>query len=55
MNIVVLCGGISTERDVSITSGTMVARALHERGHNVVLMDSYFGFTEPYDKPEDIF
>lgn len=55
MNIVVLCGGISTERDVSITSGTMVAKALHERGHNVVLVDSYFGYTEPYDKPEDIF
>jgi len=55
MNIVVLCGGISTERDVSITSGTMVARALHDRGHNVVLVDSYFGYTEPYDKPEDIF
>ena len=55
MNIVVLCGGISTERDVSITSGTMVARALHDRGHNVILMDSYFGFTEPYAKPEDVF
>jgi D-alanine-D-alanine ligase len=55
MNIVVLCGGISTERDVSITSGTMVTKALRERGHNVVLVDSFFGFTEPYDKPEDIF
>lgn len=55
MNIVVLYGGISTERDVSITSGTMVAKALRERGHNVVLVDSFFGFTEPYDKPEDIF
>lgn len=55
MNIVVLCGGISTERDVSITSGTMVAKALHERGHNIVLMDSYFGFNEPYDKPENVF
>ena len=55
MNIVVLCGGISTERDVSITSGTMVAKALREDGHNVVLVDSFFGFTEPYDKPEDIF
>jgi len=55
MNIVVLCGGISTERDVSITSGTMVAKALREDGHNVVLVDSFFGFMEPYDKPEDIF
>ncbi len=55
MNIVVLCGGISTERDVSITSGTMVAKALRERGHNVVLLDSFFGCTEPYEKPEDLF
>ncbi len=55
MNIVVLCGGLSVERDVSITSGTMVAKALRERGHKVVLMDSFFGYTEPYDKPGDIF
>lgn len=55
MNIVVLCGGISTERDVSITSGTMVAKALRERGHKVVLVDSFFGYTEPYGKPEDLF
>ena len=55
MKIVVLCGGISTERDVSITSGTMVAKALRERGHKVVLVDSFFGYTEPYDKPEDLF
>ncbi|PKM72442.1 MAG: D-alanine--D-alanine ligase [Firmicutes bacterium HGW-Firmicutes-16] len=55
MNIVVLCGGISTERDVSITSGTMVAKALRERGHKVVLLDSFFGCTEAYEKPEDLF
>lgn len=55
MKIVVLCGGISSERDVSITSGTMVAQALRERGHQVVLLDSFFGFPEPYDKPEDLF
>ena len=55
MKIVVLCGGISTERDVSITSGTMVAKALRERGHKVVLVDSFFGYTEPYEKPEDLF
>lgn len=55
MKIVVLCGGISTERDVSITSGTMVAQALRERGHQVVLLDSYFGCPEPYDRPEELF
>ena len=39
MDIVVLAGGISTERDVSITSGSMVAKALRKRGHRVVLLD----------------
>lgn len=55
MKIVVLYGGISTERDVSIKSGTMVAKALRERGHQVVPMDSYFGYTEPYSSPEELF
>lgn len=55
MNIVVLCGGLSMERDVSITGGTLIAQALRERGHNVVLIDSYFGYTEPYDDPAEVF
>ena len=33
MKIVVLAGGLSTERDVSITSGSLVAKALREKGH----------------------
>ncbi len=44
MNVVVLAGGLSTERDVSITSGTMVAGALRRRGHNVVLLDVFMGY-----------
>lgn len=55
MNIVVLCGGLSAERDVSITSGTVAAKALRQRGHNVVLVDLFFGYRHPYDKAEDIF
>ncbi len=55
MNIVVLCGGLSVERDVSITSGTLVANALRERGHKVLLMDSYFGYTGPYESCEKLF
>lgn len=58
MNIVVLCAGTSTERDVSIVSGTGVCRALRERGHRAILLDVYFGkqdadfddlFPEKYD------
>ena len=33
MKIVVLGGGISTERHVSLVSGTSVCKALRERGH----------------------
>ena len=37
--IVVLMGGMSAERDVSLVSGTAVARALSEFGHHVVAFD----------------
>ena len=43
MKIVVLAGGISTEREVSIVSGTMVFRAHRERGHQAILLDVFFG------------
>ena len=55
MNIIVLCGGLSSERDVSISSGTGVAKALRERGHNVVLVDLYFGYMGTYNDPHEIF
>lgn len=43
MNIVVLAGGISTEREISIVSGTMVCKALREKGHRAILVDVYCG------------
>ncbi|MDO4617816.1 MAG: D-alanine--D-alanine ligase [Lachnospiraceae bacterium] len=46
MKIVVLAGGTSTERDVSIVSGTKVCQALQERGHQAVLLDVFFGWAE---------
>ncbi|MDO4619059.1 MAG: D-alanine--D-alanine ligase [Lachnospiraceae bacterium] len=61
MNIVVLCGGISTEREVSIVSGTGVCKALRAAGHRAILLDVYFGeesvdlmnaFPENYDVDE---
>lgn len=55
MNIIVLCGGLSRERDVSIISGRHAAAALRELGHRAVLMDLFFGYTLPYNKPEDVF
>ena len=43
MKIAVLAGGISTERKVSIVSGTMVCRALQEKGHQAILLDVFCG------------
>ena len=49
MNIVVLAGGYSPERDVSLTSGSLIANALIARGHRVLLLDPYLGTTLPSD------
>ena len=46
MRIVVLAGGLSTEREVSISSGTLVAEALRSKGHEVVLLDVFMGYEE---------
>lgn len=39
MKIVVLCGGTSTERNVSLKSGSLVAKSLKEKEHEVILLD----------------
>lgn len=46
MKIVVLAGGISTERDVSLVTGSMIYKALVGKGHEVVLLDVYLGYEE---------
>ena len=38
-NVIVLAGGLSHERDVSLRSGRRVAQALRETGHTVVEAD----------------
>ena len=43
MKIVVLAGGTSTEREISIVSGTGICKALRERGHQAILVDVYCG------------
>ncbi len=55
MKIVVLCGGLSNERDVSITSGSCVARSLRERGHSVVLLDMFLGYSGDCSDPTKLF
>ena len=46
MKIVVLAGGLSTERDVSFSSGSMVYKALKQNGHKAILLDVYLGYEE---------
>ena len=61
MNIVVLAGGLSTERDVSFVTGNMVTKALRTKGHRVILLDVFMGYgtkeenlTGIFDKSEKI-
>lgn len=43
MKITVLAGGLSHEREVSLSSGSLIAGALIRRGHEVCLVDLYTG------------
>ncbi|MDR1628854.1 MAG: D-alanine--D-alanine ligase [Oscillospiraceae bacterium] len=43
MKIIVLAGGLSPERDVSLSSGALIANALIDNGHDVLLLDLYLG------------
>ena len=55
MKIVVLAGGLSTERHVALVSGTGVCRALRERGHQAILVDMFLGLENYSGRLEDIF
>ena len=54
MRILVLAGGYSPERDVSLTSGSLIANALVDEGHEVCLADVYLG-AELVGEPSDMF
>ena len=45
MKITVLCGGFSHEREVSLSSGSLIAAALLRRGHEVCAVDLYTGLS----------
>ncbi|MBR1622598.1 MAG: D-alanine--D-alanine ligase [Pseudobutyrivibrio sp.] len=55
MNIVVLSGGLSSERDVSFKSGTMVAKALRVKGHKALVLDVFMGYSDSECDVTDIF
>lgn len=46
MKVVVLAGGTSTERDVSLSTGRMIYNALKNKGHQAILLDVYLGYEE---------
>jgi D-alanine-D-alanine ligase len=52
MKIVVLAGGLSPERDVSLSSGSLIANALMQSGHRVLLLDVYEGMAGDPDIEE---
>jgi D-alanine-D-alanine ligase len=55
MNIVVLAGGISMERDVSLSSGVKISQALRRGGHRTILVDLFFGLEALPDPVESAF
>ena len=44
MNIVVLAGGTSTERDISILTSTKVCESLRRNGYNANIVDVFFRY-----------
>jgi D-alanine-D-alanine ligase len=55
MKIVVLAGGLSTERTVSLVTGAAACRALRGNGHRAILIDLFLGLPELPESPETLF
>ena len=55
MKIVVLAGGLSTERAVSLVTGASVCRALRKNGHRAILVDLFLGLEEVPADLESLF
>ncbi len=54
MNITVIAGGTSTERDISIVSGRMICESLRRNGHKANMIDVFLGSDE-YENSEAFF
>ena len=55
MKIIVLAGGLSTERDVSLASAAGICRTLIEKGHDAFLLDVFLGLENAPENLEDVF
>ena len=55
MKIIVLAGGLSTERDVSLASAAGICRTLLGKGHDAFLLDVFLGLENAPENLEDVF
>ena len=55
MKILVLAGGLSTERFVSLSSGSLITAALKRRGHEVFMADVYVGVRAEREELSSLF
>ena len=55
LDIVVLAGGLSNERNLSLKTGVTVADILRNRGNLVILLDVFFGYGEREELLPDVF
>ena len=55
MKIIVLAGGLSTERDVSLEFRAGICRTLREMGHDAFLLDPFLGLPDAGEDLEAVF
>ncbi|MBP5252303.1 MAG: DUF2974 domain-containing protein [Lachnospiraceae bacterium] len=56
LNIVVLAGGLSNERNLSLKTGVTVADILRGRGNSVILLDAFMGYGDTEELlPDNVF
>ena len=55
LNIVVLAGGLSNERNISLNTGVRVSEILKQKGHKVILLDAFMGYSNKEKIIEDAF
>ena len=55
LNIVVLSGGLSNERNISLSNGLEVYNILKKENNNVILLDSFMGYGENEEIINDAF
>ncbi len=55
LNVVVLAGGLSNERNLSLKCGVAISDVLRECGHKVILLDAFMGYGEEEEDLDRVF